>query len=39
VRAEVAERFERLVSRRDPRDPRTRIRRDRGPKQLQSANG
>lgn len=29
VSAQVAERFERLASRRDPRDPRTRIRRDR----------
>ena len=32
VRAEVAERFERLASRRDPRDPHTRIRKDRGPR-------
>ena len=31
VRAGAAERFERLAGRRDPRDPRTRIRRDRGP--------
>jgi ATP-dependent RNA helicase DeaD len=31
VRAEVVERFERLAQRRDPRDPRTLIRRDRGP--------
>ena len=31
VRADVAERFERLASRRDPRDPQTLIRRDRGP--------
>lgn len=31
VRREVAERFEHLASRRDPRDPQTRIRRDRGP--------
>jgi len=30
VRAPVVERFERLAQRRDPRDPRTRIRRDRG---------
>ncbi len=31
VRADVAERFERLAGRRDPRDPQTHIRRDRGP--------
>jgi hypothetical protein len=29
VRSDVAERFERLAGRRDPRDPKTRIRRDR----------
>jgi hypothetical protein len=31
VSTAVAERFERLAARRDPRDPRTQIRRDRGP--------
>jgi ATP-dependent RNA helicase DeaD len=31
VAADVAERFEELAGRRDPRDPRTLIRRDRGP--------
>jgi ATP-dependent RNA helicase DeaD len=31
VRPDVAERFERLAGRRDARDPKTRIRRDRGP--------
>ena len=31
VRAAVAERFERLAGRRDAREPRTHIRRDRGP--------
>ena len=36
VSAEVAERFERLAGRRDPRDPKTMIRRDRGP---QSGSG
>jgi ATP-dependent RNA helicase DeaD len=32
VRASLAESFERLAGRRDPRDPRTLIRRDRGPR-------
>ena len=31
VSADIAERFEELAGRRDPRDPRTLIRRDRGP--------
>jgi ATP-dependent RNA helicase DeaD len=32
VSTRVAERFERLAGRRDPREPQTLIRRDRGPK-------
>ena len=37
VDARVAERFERLAGRKDPRDPRTRIRRDRGPMRPQAS--
>ncbi len=33
VHVDVAEQFERLAGRRDPRDPQTLIRRDRGPRQ------
>jgi ATP-dependent RNA helicase DeaD len=32
VSSDVAERFERLAGRRDPRDPKTRIHRDRNPR-------